>query len=134
MPTTNGRNAKLIKIHNRALVLKIIRQNGSISRKDIAAFTGLTQATITKITRDLLDQGLIVEQDHEQTSASSGRKLIGLAINREKYKMISVHIGRHAQSECHPIPLAKRHSLVWWGSTGLAGLFQVLPAEGANEP
>ena len=95
MRYTDGKNAKLIKIHNRALVLKIIQQKGNISRKNIAAITGLTQATITKITRNLLEQGLILEQHgRDETGSSSGRKPIGLIINRKKYKIISVAVGR----------------------------------------
>ncbi|MDY0095837.1 MAG: ROK family transcriptional regulator [Candidatus Vecturithrix sp.] len=94
MQNANGKNAKLIKIHNRSLALRIIQQNSGISRKDIATLTGLTQATITKITRDLLEQGLIQETDNEDTSTSSGRKPIGLTINREKYKIIAVYAGR----------------------------------------
>ncbi len=76
MQNTNGKNAKLIKIHNRSLALRIIQQNSGIARKDIATLTGLTQATITKITRDLLEQGLIQETDNEDTSTSSGRNLL----------------------------------------------------------
>ena len=44
-----GRNSKLIKIHNRALVIRKIIQNPMISRKEIAGQTELTQAAITKI-------------------------------------------------------------------------------------
>lgn len=94
MQNANGKNAKLIKIHNRSLALRIIQQNSGISRKDIAVLTGLTQATITKITRDLLEQGLIQETDNEETGVSSGRKPIGLTINQEKYKIIAVYAGR----------------------------------------
>lgn len=103
MSRVNGRNAKLIKIHNRALVLKIIQQHGAIARKQIARMTGLTQAAITKITRYLLERGLIVEQDSAcgrtggnegASGGASGRKPIGLAINRERYKIIAIHVGR----------------------------------------
>ena len=96
MQYADGRNAKLIKIHNRALVLKIIQQHNNISRKDIADLTGLTQATITKITRDLLEQGLIIEQQYEAPdSGAYGRRPIGLAINKERYHILAVHVGRY---------------------------------------
>ena len=96
MQNTDGKNAKLIKVHNRALVLKIVQQHPNISRKDISDLTGLTQATITKITRDLMEQGLIIEQHYEPSDGSAyGRRPIGLAINRERYKILAVHIGRY---------------------------------------
>jgi predicted NBD/HSP70 family sugar kinase len=94
MQYTNGKNAKLIKIHNRTLVLRIIQQHENISRKAIAGLAGLTQAAITNITQYLLNQGLIVEQEIESPKASSGRKPIGLVINKAKYKILSLYLGR----------------------------------------
>ena len=93
---SKGRNAKLVKYHNRALVLKIIQQNGSISRKEIALRTGLTQATITKITTDLMNDEIIYEKGKDEVGAAFGRKPISLAISKERYSILSIHIGRYA--------------------------------------
>ncbi len=92
--TARGRNHKLVKIHNRALVLRIIQQHDLISRKHISQLTGLTQATITTITNSLLDLGLIVETGKDTRSGSQGRKQICLSINRQRYKVIALNIGR----------------------------------------
>ena len=94
MGENRGGNHKLVRIHNRALVLRIIQQNERISRKQISQLTGLTQATITTITNALLDLGLILETGKDTSSASSGRKQIFLSINREKHKIIAVNLGR----------------------------------------
>ena len=89
-----GRNSKLIKIHNRGLVLKKILQNCMISRKEIAEETGLTQAAITKIVNILMDQGLVVEKAIEVEYRSTGRQPIGLCLNTAFYRIASVEIGR----------------------------------------
>ena len=89
-----GRNHKLVKIHNRALVLRMIQQNEMISRKEISRLTGLTQATITTITNALLGLGLILETGKDTRSGATGRKQIFLSINREKHKIIALNLGR----------------------------------------
>jgi predicted NBD/HSP70 family sugar kinase len=95
---SRGRNAKLVKVHNRALVLRIIQQNDLISRKEISLRTGLTQATITKITNNLLDEELILEKGKDEQITSFGRKPISLTINKERYNVLSLHIGRFSIS------------------------------------
>lgn len=90
-----GRNAKLVKAHNRSLVLKIILQNEDVSRKDIADITGLTRATITKIVGSMIERGLIHEKGTDCESRGSGRKPVALGVNRQKFKIISLYIGRH---------------------------------------
>ncbi|HEY9592987.1 MAG TPA: ROK family transcriptional regulator, partial [Spirochaetia bacterium] len=94
MDENRGRNHKLVKIHNRALVLRTIQQNERISRKQIARLTGLTQAAITTITNGLLASGLIAETGKDMSSSSYGRKQIFLSINKEKHKIIALNLGR----------------------------------------
>ena len=94
MNRNRGRNSKLIKIHNRALVLKKILQNCMISRKEIAEQSGLTQAAITKIVNLLIEQGFVIEQKMEIENRSTGRQPIGLCMNTDYYKIASVEIGR----------------------------------------
>jgi N-acetylglucosamine repressor len=89
-----GRNLKLVKIHNRALVLRIIQQNEMISRKEISRLTGLTPAAITMITNALLGLDLILESGKDTRGGFSGRKQIFLSINREKHKIIAMNLGR----------------------------------------
>jgi len=95
MEQTQGRNSKLVKAHNRSLVLKIILQNRDVSRKDIADITGLTRATITKIVSSLMDQDLIYEKSTEFQTNGSGRKPVALGVRRDAYKIISLYVGRH---------------------------------------
>lgn len=96
MSIAKGRNAKLVKIHNRSLVLRTIQQKGKISRKNIAKIIGLTPATVTKITEYLLNEGLIIEKGSDSNSTAFGRKPIYLSINKDRYKIISFNIGRYS--------------------------------------
>jgi len=91
---TRGRNHRLVKIHNRALVLRIIQQNEMISRKEISRLTGLTPATITTIANALLGLGLVLETGKDTHSQGTGRKQIYLSINRARHKIIALNLGR----------------------------------------
>jgi predicted NBD/HSP70 family sugar kinase len=72
-------NRELIKEINRNLVLNLINSHGSISRTDLARLSGLSAATITGITADFIDIGLIFEK--EEGDSSGGRRPILLAVN-----------------------------------------------------
>lgn len=89
-----GSNSKLVRVHNRALILRLIQQNQSITRKQLSEKTALTQPAITRITNDLIDRGLVVEEEDVVQRQGVGRRPIGLSINREKYKIVAVNIGR----------------------------------------
>ncbi|MFN2179521.1 MAG: ROK family transcriptional regulator [Candidatus Promineifilaceae bacterium] len=47
--------------HNKRLILKIIYQEGEISRADIARATGLTRTTVSHIVAELIEEGLVKE-------------------------------------------------------------------------
>ncbi len=49
------------KEHNRALVLRTISNNSSISRAEIARITDLTRTTVSDIVSDLMSEGLVSE-------------------------------------------------------------------------
>ncbi len=72
-------NRDLIRAINRSNVLNTIKTNGSISRIAIARKTGLSAATVTGITADLIADGLIYEK--EEGDSRGGRRPILLAIN-----------------------------------------------------
>ncbi len=72
-------NRELIRAINRSTVLNTIKTNGSISRVEIARQTGLSAATVTGITAELIANELIFEK--EEGDSSGGRRPILLAIN-----------------------------------------------------
>lgn len=88
-----GVNHQLVKIQNRNLILKLIYERGSISRQEISRIIGLTPATVTNITGELLEDGFIMELPSFEERSGSGRKAIPLAINPSSGYVIGVDIG-----------------------------------------
>ncbi len=80
-----------IKNHNQGLVLKIIEQNGPISRADIGKIVDLTPPTISAIVRDLLKRNIVCEIG--KGNSSGGKKPILLQINPKRASMIAVDLG-----------------------------------------
>lgn len=72
-------NRDLMRAMNRDNVLRTIRLQGEISRKEITAQTGLGQSTVTDITAALISEGLILEKPALGTHA--GRPPIMLSLN-----------------------------------------------------
>lgn len=73
-------NKELIRAINRALILNKIKTKGQISRAEIARETGLSPATVTGISAELLVEGFI----REKTGESKGGRppiLLSLAAN-----------------------------------------------------
>lgn len=73
-----NRQSKLI---NADRITWCIWQNGSISRVDVARKLGLDKSTVTMITAELLDAGILVELEEGEASPAGGRRPIYLGIN-----------------------------------------------------
>jgi predicted NBD/HSP70 family sugar kinase len=86
-------NRELIRAINRALILNKIKVEGHISRADIARATGLSPATVTGISAELLAQGLIREQSGE---SKGGRPPILLSLEPDGGYVIGVKIMENA--------------------------------------
>lgn len=92
----SGINAKSMIDHNRSLVLRYLINHGVASRADMAKETGLTAASISKITSTLLHMEVLQETD--AFGGSRGRKAIGLSINPNRFKVIGVNFTRRTFS------------------------------------
>ena len=79
MPTNPIGNKALIRALNRSTVLNMIKTNDLIARAEVARRTGLSPATVTSITVDLVRDNLIFEK--ATGDSSGGRRPILLAIN-----------------------------------------------------
>jgi N-acetylglucosamine repressor len=69
----------MIKALNRSIVLNTIKALGPIARAEVARRTGLSPATVTGLTADLIEEGLIFEK--AAGDSSGGRPPILLALN-----------------------------------------------------
>jgi len=79
MPSTPLGNRQLIRAINRSIILNAIKANEAIARADLARLTGLSAPTVTGITAELIEAGLVFEK--ETGDSSGGRRPIRLAIN-----------------------------------------------------
>lgn len=82
-----------IKQVNAGRVYKLIDQKGPISRIDLSKESELAPASITKITRELIEAHLIHETT-VQEAISRGRPAVGLQTNNEGWQFLSMRLGR----------------------------------------
>ncbi|EKT61667.1 DNA-binding transcriptional regulator NagC [Providencia burhodogranariea] len=86
-------NIDLVKQLNSAVVYSLIDQQGPISRIQIAEHSQLAPASVTKITRQLLERGLIKEVD--QQASTGGRRAISIVSEYKNFHTIGVRLGRY---------------------------------------
>ncbi|MDA9556284.1 ROK family transcriptional regulator [Vibrio sp.] len=85
-------NVDLVKQLNGAAVYRLIDQEGPISRIQIAESSQLAPASVTKITRQLLEKGLIKEV--AQQASTGGRRAISLTTDTSNFHSIAIRLGR----------------------------------------
>lgn len=75
----NGTRVASIRDHNQTLVLGLILRLAGLSRSEIAARIRLTAAAVSRITRDLIDAGLVIEGAQQKAvPGQRGRRNIAL--------------------------------------------------------
>lgn len=94
----SGKNLDDLQDINRALMINLLREKGSCSRADLAKASGLKQASITKIIRDLMEAGIVLETGF--TEGAKGRRSIGLTLNCAQYKVVAVKLSRRTITSC----------------------------------
>ncbi|KOO14162.1 transcriptional regulator [Vibrio xuii] len=85
-------NVDLVKQLNSAAVYRLIDQQGPISRIQVADVSQLAPASVTKITRQLLERGLIKEV--AQQASTGGRRAISLTTEVEPFHSVAIRLGR----------------------------------------
>ncbi|MDK2945735.1 MAG: hypothetical protein PWP02_442 [Thermosipho sp. (in: thermotogales)] len=81
----------LIKEINEKLILRTIYNNKKIDRASIAKITGLSPASVTKITAGLISKGMVLEVG--SAKSSGGRSPILLSLNPHYGQFLGVKIG-----------------------------------------
>lgn len=91
----SGFNISDMRENNRMLALKYICTSNGVSRIELAKLTGLTKMTLTNITNELIQAGLICQEPVGETlSGSVGRKPIMLTIAPDSPVVAGVWISR----------------------------------------
>ncbi|VAW14482.1 Xylose-responsive transcription regulator, ROK family [hydrothermal vent metagenome] len=98
----NEKSVKPASIRKSAadIVLAVIRNHSPTARIDIAKNTGLSPATITSITADLLSKGLISEVAFDQAGggAKRGRPRVGLKIRGAAHLVVGIKLADKSAS------------------------------------
>ena len=83
-------------------MLSVIRKAGKIARIDIASQISGSPATVTAITAELLEEGLIEEHTPETppSSTARGRPRVALKIRGEAHLLAGIKVASHAVSVC----------------------------------
>src|SRR5690606_25412950 len=96
---TRSQSTRDIRRDNRSLVLTLLRRHTLMSRVELARQAGLTEAAISRITRELVDAGLI-EEKPVFPDGRRGRPMINLALAANGLYALGVDIGANSQSLC----------------------------------
>ena len=92
-----SRGPAIIRNINRFDVLHAIRlHDNQISRSELAAVTGLSQATISSIVSHLIEEGALIEEDSIPVAARGrGRPLVALKLHPSYMHVAGVKIATH---------------------------------------
>jgi len=77
-------------VETRSAILDLIRSSGRVSRIELSERSGLTEATISKIVRSLLLDGLVVEAGYGDSTG--GKRPVLLALNTESRYAVGISL------------------------------------------
>jgi predicted NBD/HSP70 family sugar kinase len=90
-PTRSGANQYDLGSFNEAVIIETIRVAGIISRTEISRRTGLTQQSVSRILRVLLQQGLLVEEAQERAERL-GKPRTPVRLRSNAAHAVGIHI------------------------------------------
>ena len=88
-------DTELVRRQNRFLVLEALRQNGTLARIDLGRHTGLSPATVTSITAQLIAEGVLQELEHQSPPTKPlkrGRPLTQIGLTPRSAYVVAVKI------------------------------------------
>ena len=79
-----------VRAANRAAVLRLLRRHRQLSRAELARRTSLSEASVSRIIAELMEQGLLV--DLGSGPGTGGRPGVRLELNEERFQSVGVDI------------------------------------------
>ena len=90
MQRSRTADQEVVRKVNQSLILNALRLHAPISRAELASHTGLNRSTVTNIIKELIDEGLVWEQ--ELKDSKIGRPSISLNLRPDGGAIIGVEI------------------------------------------
>lgn len=78
---------------NQARVLRLLKEKGVLSRAEVARYLRLTRSTVTLVTGELIEKGLIVPTGEAFVTQLTGRPGAALKLNGEGAFFLGIEIG-----------------------------------------
>ena len=85
-------DADSVRRQNRGLVMSALRWHGPMSRTQLASITGLSNASLTAISTELLNQGILLEGPPPAKAGQRGRPAVELAFRRDAVHVAMVEL------------------------------------------
>jgi predicted NBD/HSP70 family sugar kinase len=82
-----------VRAHNRGLLLRLLTEQGPLSRRELAGRTGLSIPTVTSIVSDLAGEGCVTEAVPQIRSARRGPRATVVTLSRHAFTVLGVEIG-----------------------------------------
>ena len=83
-------NGAELKRNNLQMVFSAISEAGQVSRAELVRETGLTAATITNLCKQLLAQGMVLEEEKQESTG--GRRAVNLAVNADAFHVAGLEL------------------------------------------
>lgn len=82
-----------IKLSNQLRIINLLREEGPLSRKVIADKLNVTRASITQLTNELMELGMVAEKgEAQETQSRAGRKEILLDLQEDYWYLLGIDI------------------------------------------
>ena len=81
-PTGRGVNSAWVRRVNAVLLMQALRRHPGSSQRELAVLTGLDKATVSAVTSQLVDAGLVARSNATATVRRLGRPAVALTIPR----------------------------------------------------
>ncbi len=96
-----GKNHSELKAQNMAAVKRTLYRSAPISRVQLAEALGLTPATITNLTAEMIERGEIRETETgAEKGRTSGRRPIALDLVPSRFAVLGISLGRYRTAWC----------------------------------
>ena len=101
----------VVRALNRRLILRLLREQGPVSRSELVELTGLSGAAVTRLVQDLIDEDYLVEQSMGVSTGGRPPVLLDLGASRRVVPGSVVGdeaVVQHARRSCRA-PHRPRH-------------------------